>query len=760
MTERRRSGGLGAALVLLLAAAGTGLVPALTAPAAAVTAPVSFTADNLPTWQTNGIVWAMAQVNGTVFAGGTFSEVRPPAGAAGSPRTAVNFVALDAATGSPTSCKLSFTMTSGTATVRALVVSEDKKTLYAAGRFGGVNGVKVSNVAAIDIAGCAPKSSFHPQFSATVRGLALSDSTLYAAGDFSTVQSKTRKKFAAVSATTGALRSFTADADESGRAVELTPDGKNVLLGGDFFSLGGKTTHALAVADAVSGAVKKTYNTFPKLSVVMDIATDANGFYTGNQGNGGGAFDGRTAFSLTDFSEKWRDRCFGATQHLEPYDGVLYVASHAHNCATEGEFPDDGKRRYLLAQPTQYKGAAPAAVDGYVPGPHKLGWFPATNGGIGEGVGPRTMTVAAKGGTEYLWVGGEFTTVNTKAQQGLTRFASTGDVGAPTTPVASASSVKPGEVQVRWRTSFDADDSRLTYKVYRNGAATPVRTMTADSLEFERRQASWTDTTVTAGQSYTYRVTATDGAGNTSAKSATVSVTVPAAAQAYPDRVRADGAQLYWRYDDTVSPYVADSSDGGNTSGVQVAAPSLRQSPGAVAGSTAIGFDGSTQQVFSDHRQSVGSAYSVETWFRTGSSRGGKLVGFGSHTTQNSSQDDENLYLTDGGRLVFGVYPGAVYTLVTPWGEWYDDSQWHHVVATQGPSGAALYVDGQLKATSGVTGHSAFTGYWHVGGDNLSGWPGRPSSDFFTGLIDETAVYGKVLTAAQVKNHYDLAKLP
>ena len=36
------------------------------------------TADDLPTWQTNGIVWAMAQADGVVFAGGTFSAIRPP----------------------------------------------------------------------------------------------------------------------------------------------------------------------------------------------------------------------------------------------------------------------------------------------------------------------------------------------------------------------------------------------------------------------------------------------------------------------------------------------------------------------------------------------------------------------------------------------------------------------------------------------------------------------------------------------------------
>lgn len=49
-----------------------------TSPAAALTPPVAITADDLTTWQTNGIVWSMAAGDGVVYAGGTFSTLRPP----------------------------------------------------------------------------------------------------------------------------------------------------------------------------------------------------------------------------------------------------------------------------------------------------------------------------------------------------------------------------------------------------------------------------------------------------------------------------------------------------------------------------------------------------------------------------------------------------------------------------------------------------------------------------------------------------------
>lgn len=741
----RTSRRLAAALALSLAGTGAGLGLGLVPQAAAITPPVAFTADATPTWQPNGVVWALAEAGGKVFAGGTFSAVRPPAGGAGSEQPAVNFAALDAATGAPTSCALSFTVGSGTATVRALTLSPDKQTLYAGGYFGAVNGTPVSSLAAIDVATCAVKPAFRPAFAATVRALAVTGDTVYAGGDFLSVAGQPRERFAAVGAADGALRPFTANVDEPGRAVEVTPDGNSVVLGGDFFTVNGTNTHALAVVDATSGALTKSYPGFIETnSVVKDIATDETGFYTANEGTGGGVFDGRIALNLSDFGQRWRDTCLGATQAVLPYQNVLYSASHAHDCSSVGEFPD-GQRHHLLAQPTGGTG--------------KLGWAPDTNDGIGEGIGPRVMTVGSKGGVQYLWVGGEFTTVNGAAQQSLTHFASTGDTGAPTVPVASAVSFKPGEAQVRWRTSLDLDDSALTYKVYRNGAAAPIATVTADSLFFRRPQASWTDTTVTPGQTYTYRVTATDAAGNTSALSGTASVTVPTSVDGYPNRVRADGAQQYWRYDESALPFVADSSDGGNQSGVHLNAPALRQTPGAVSGaSTAIGFNGTDTQVYGDKRQTVGSTYTIETWFKTNTTRGGKLFGFGNNQSRGSNQYDKHLYMTNDGRLVFGVYTGATRTVTTSAA--YNDNTWHHAVATQGPGGMTLYVDGVQKGTLNVTTHENFSGYWHAGGDSLGGWPDRPTSEYWAGQLDETAVYPTVLSAAQVQNHHALATAP
>ncbi|GAB2946476.1 hypothetical protein GCM10027028_55860 [Streptomyces sundarbansensis] len=710
--------------------------------ATALTPPVAITADDLSTWQTNGIVWSMAAGDGVVYAGGTFSTLRPPSAAPGtSEQSAVNFAAFDAATGAPTDCSLSFTVSSGTATVRALALSPDGETLYAGGRFGAVNGEGVSNFAAIDTASCTVSNTFKIGVSATVRGLAATDDTVYLAGDFTTVGGQTRSHFAAVT-TDASLLPFTADADEVARAVEVTPDGQNVLLGGDFFRINGTNTHALAVVDATTGQLTKSYSGFiHDNSTVQDITTDATGFYTANEGTGGGVFDGRIALDLSDFEQRWRDTCLGATQAVLVHSGVLYSGSHAHDCSSMGAFPDQ-PRKHLLAQ----------SVDD----PKLLPWFPDTNDGIGEPVGPRVMTRTGSGGHDYLWVGGEFTTVNSRPQQGLTRFADGPDTGTPWVPNVSLSTLTPGQIDVNWQTSFDTDDGELTYRIYKDGSNTPIHTTTGYSVFWDRPQLTWTDTDVAPGETHSYRITASDGT-NTSSKSPSQSATVASTTEAYPARVRADGASLYWRYDEGVSTFAHDSS-GNLDNGFMRNGPAYRQTPAAVAGpSTAIGLNGSNEYIYSNRRHPQPDRYTIETWIKTTTSKGGRIIGFGNLTQQNSSRRDKHIYMRNDGRLVFGVQSGGTRTITTSGA--YNDGQWHHVVATQGPlgQGMSLYVDGQLRASNIlVSGNQDYDGYWRVGGDNLSGWPSRPTSNFFEGQIDETAIYPTALSGSTISAHYAL----
>nr|WP_241266092.1 DNRLRE domain-containing protein [Streptomyces boncukensis] len=488
----------------------------------ALTPPVAMTADDLPTWQTNGVVWAMAESGGTVFAGGTFSAVRPPGAAPGqSERRALNFAAFDAETGEPADCQLDFTIGSGTATVRALAVSPDGGTLYAGGNFAAVNGTSVSRAAAIDLASCTVRPGFSLSLSAMVHALAVTDDRVYLGGDFTTVEGQSRGKFAAVTRG-GDLTSWRADADKTGRAVEVTPDGRNVVLGGDFDTVRGSSSHALAVVGASDGSITRAYGSrfIERRSVIKGMYVDETGIYTAHEGTGGGVFDGRLALDLDDFGQRWRDTCLGATQDVTVYKDVLYSGSHAHNCRSMGQFPELYERQHLLAESIH----SPTPL---------LGWFPDTDDGPSgvEQVGPRTMVVSSRGGKDYMWVGGSFSRIQSngnKPQQGLVRFANTPDTRAPTVPDRVTAENVSGGVRVSWPAGTDFDDTELTYRVYRNGSPEPVHTTTADSVFWRRPTVSFTDREVKPGTEYSYRVTASDADdANTSARSAAATVTTP-----------------------------------------------------------------------------------------------------------------------------------------------------------------------------------------------------------------------------------------
>src|SRR6185312_2961558 len=80
----------------------------------------------------------------------------------------------------------------------------------------------------------------------------------------------------------------------------------------------------------------------------------------------------------------------------------------------------------------------------------------------------------------------------------------------------------------------------------------------------------------------------------------------------------------------------------------------------------------------------------------------------------------------------------------------YNDGSWHYVVATQSSDGMKLYVDGALVGTNPQTAAQSYSGYWRIGGDQTWG----STSPYFTGTLDEVAVYNTELTAAQVSDHY------
>ena len=209
---------------------------------------------------------------------------------------------------------------------------------------------------------------------------------------------------------------------------------------------------------------------------------------------------------------------------------------------------------------------------------------------------------------------------------------------------------------------------------------------------------------------------------------------------------------FYWRLDETsgtVAHDVTPNGNNGNYSGGVTFGTA-----GAITGTTdtAVTMNGSNAVVSTTSAVPGPSVYSEELWFKTTTTTGGKLIGFGSAATGNSGSYDRHVYMLNNGQLSFGAYTGVTNVITSSAS--YNDGKWHQMVATEASDGMKLYVDGAIVASSAVTGSQSYNGFWRVGGDNLASWPNQPTSNYFAGSIDEAAVYPNELSAAQVSDHF------
>ncbi len=150
------------------------------------------------------------------------------------------------------------------------------------------------------------------------------------------------------------------------------------------------------------------------------------------------------------------------------------------------------------------------------------------------------------------------------------------------------------------------------------------------------------------------------------------------------------------------------------------------------------------------------TVFSVSIWFRTNTVRGGRLIGFGTGTgtTESTTNYDRHLYLTNAGKVIFGVTTGTTKRITTS-GTGFNDNQWHHAVGTVSSTGMRLYVDGVLAATNSAGNTAgAYSGQWRIGWDNLAGWSEVPTSEYYQGSLAWASVHATALSAAQVQEIY------
>ncbi|MFC5381901.1 PKD domain-containing protein [Aquipuribacter nitratireducens] len=768
----------GAALTVLAVAA-SALVASV--PAAGDTVPppgtpATVAADALPTVQVNGVVWSQAVIGDRVWAAGSFTTARPAGSAPGQNEVdRRNVLVYDIRTGQRDTTFTEWLNATG----HVVAASPDGRRVYVGGDFTSASGVRHERIVAFDAVTGRAVHAFDAHLDARVSAIAATNDTVYVGGSFLSANGVPRTRLAAFRASDGALLDWAPTAqDQPVQALTLTRDGSRLYVGGKFLGLNGNGVKGLGALDPVTGSSLPV----PAAAVIRNggerggitsLAVDGDTLYGTGFTFGSlavGNLEGVFAARAGDGQLTWVADCHGDHYSVAPVGDTVYAAGHAHYCGNVGSFGQTTPWRFdrALAFSTQPKGTLlPNSVDsgryfdfGGLPRPDALHWYPYMDAGTytGQNQGPWSVT----GNADYVAFGGEFTEAMNIRQQGLVRFARHGLRPEVIGPQSSASltpvldTLEPGSVRVAWQTSWDYDNRALTYRVVRNGqVSAPVHTVTVDSASFDRPYLSFTDTDVVPGQTYAYRVYVRDGVGNEN-RGNTVTTTVAGgtALTSYPRRVRADGAQHLWRLGEASGP-VKDRAGGDD---LTLSSGATRQVPGAVVGDPdgAVGFSGtSTGSAASSGAVMGPQVFSVEAWVRTSSTAGGKIVGFGNQRTGNSQTFDRHLYVDSGGRVGFGVYPGASRVLRSATAV--VDGQWHHVVGTLGTDGQKLYVDGALVAqNAATTSATPVTGYWRVGGDNLSGWPNRPASDYLDGQVDEVAVYHSVLTPQTVATHHAL----
>ena len=743
--------------------------------------PTTVTADRLPTAQINGVVWSQDIAGNRVYAGGSFDKARPAGANSGQNEvTRNNLLAYNLQTGQldPTFAP-NFNQQ-----VTAVAVSPDGSQVYVGGEFTQLNGQQQRRFAAFNANTGQLLSQFNLPFYGSVDAIVATNDTVYVGGSFLGIGSADRWNLAALDADTGQVLDWAPKA-EGGTvsALAIEPDGSKIVVGGSFTTLNGSSDpgYGLGMVDATTGQnlpfeTNDIVRNATDDGAITTLSADEDYVYGGGYtfGKSGGTLEGVFAADWDGGDLHWINDCHGDSYSVHPQGDVIYQAGHFHYCENIDGFHqgDGGVGDYPYNRATAMSKAATGTAtwepdqgryysfEGE-PTPSQLTWWPSLNAGsaTGQSQGPWDVN----GTDDYIVMGGEFTRVNGTNQQGLVRYAlketapnNMGpDLSNNNFPI-KATSKASGKVEVNWAANHDPDNENLTYRVYRDtqNAAGLVHTRDLATPYWKLPGMAFTDS-VAPGSSHQYRVSATDSSGNV-ANSPWVSVTAASTGtmSAYERAVRNDEPTHYWRLGGANGTPVSDTVGfAPQTAGTGV----TRDVPGAIAGDTnpAARFSG-TNTGFSATGDTADppDVFTLEAWFKTSTSAGGKIVGWGNRASRRAKAD-RHIYMDGSGRIHFGVKPDETRQVVTSGGG-LNDGQWHQATATLSNAGMKLYVDGEQVAQnpSVTVGEHLSRGLWSIGGDTLASWPSRPTSDYFNGDIDEVAVYRKALSASRIAAHY------
>jgi len=364
-----------------------GVLAAVVAAATPASAVVSERPAPAPTF--NGTIWATVFSGDTIYVGGDFTA----AIVGGRQIARSRLAAIDADSGA-----LLNWAPSADGTVRALAASGGS--VYLAGQFTTVNGVKRDSLARINAASGALHSTFKHSIAGKPYALAAGSGRLYLGGAITAVSGQTRTRLAAFDLVTGALdATWRPTADD--QVETLLATSTRVYVGGKFHKLNGASnTRRLAALSPTSGRVITDFRAGAEF-ITYGLAVDGSRLYAAHGGQGG-----RLVAYDANGSKRWTLTTDGDPRAVAVLGDTVYVGGHFDNVCRSARTGDQG---LCLDGSIRRVKLAATDADGDL-----RSWTADGNGVVG------VLALAASPGSGRLAAGGAFTMINGASKK---RFA-------------------------------------------------------------------------------------------------------------------------------------------------------------------------------------------------------------------------------------------------------------------------------------------------------------------------------------------------